>query len=98
MMVDYNMDDYLSDELCSWKIGIQNYTSSIYWTDITSVFDGKAYKGASPGPIVLSKCHVSILSHSFTSPQNNIKCSTMLLGIPVQIPYKRNELERHELE
>ena len=30
--------------------------SSIYWADITSVFDGKAYKGASPGPIVLSRC------------------------------------------
>ena len=29
---------------------------SIYWADITSVFDGKAYKGASPGPIVLSRC------------------------------------------
>ena len=29
---------------------------SIYWADITSVFDGKAYKGASPGPIALSRC------------------------------------------
>ena len=43
------------------------------------------YKGASPNSIVLSKntfhwSQISTLSHSFTSPQNNIKCFTMLLS------------------
>ena len=37
MMVDYNMDDKLSDELYSWKLVHKITQGSIYWAEITSV-------------------------------------------------------------